>query len=107
MGENKENNSGVMEHLALITDGLQSLFPDGKTAVIVELKYKDFKKIQKNFRDVDSQYDQFKIDISGTEIIFVLENTLVKNEPKKEEPVKKGFWGKLFSIKGGKSSIKN
>ena len=34
MGENKENNSGVIEKLALITDGLQNLFPNGKTAII-------------------------------------------------------------------------
>ena len=107
MGENKENNSGVIEKLALITDGLQNLFPNGKTAIIIELDYKEYKKIQKNFRDVDSMYEQFKIDLSGTEIIFVLENTLVKEKPKKIEPIKKSIWDRLFFRKSGKSSVKN
>ena len=47
MEENKESIVGVMEKLAMITDATQSLFPDGKTAIVFELPEVDFKEIQK------------------------------------------------------------
>jgi hypothetical protein len=104
MDENKKSIDGVIEKLALITDGIQTLFPDGKSALIIELKENDYKKIQKNFRDVDRQHKQFKIDISGVECVFVLENTLNK----KEEEIKEiGLWKRLLSRISGKPPVKN
>jgi hypothetical protein len=40
----------------------------------MELKYDDYKKVQKNFRDVDRDFKQFKIDISGIEFMFLLKD---------------------------------
>lgn len=77
MGETLKSIDGIIEKLALVADGLQTLFPDGTMAVAMELKYDDYKKVQKNFRDVDRNYKKFSIDISGTEFIFVSDELLL------------------------------
>jgi hypothetical protein len=106
MGENQKSVDGIIEKLALITDAVQTLYPNGKSAIVFELEYDDFKSMQRNFRDIDRQHKQFKIDISGVEIIFILEEEFKIPEPT-PEPVKKGFWGRLFSNVSSKSSVKN
>ena len=78
MAENKSID-GVIENLALIADGLQTLFPNGTMAVALELDYKDFKTIQKNFREIDNKFRQFKIDMSGVEFMFLLKDGLSNN----------------------------
>jgi hypothetical protein len=95
MEENKESIIGVMEKLAMITDAVQSLFPDGKSVIAFELPEVSFKEVQKNFREIDRNYKKFKIDISGVEVIFVLENSYEEQTPI-EEPiaVKKESWFK-------------
>jgi hypothetical protein len=74
MAENQKSIDGIIEKLALVSDGLQTLFPDGTMAIAMELKYDDYKKVQKNFRDVDRDFKQFKIDISGVEFMFLLKD---------------------------------
>lgn len=51
MDENKKSIDGVIEKLALITDAMQTMFPNGKSMMAFELAHIDFKRIQKNFRD--------------------------------------------------------
>jgi hypothetical protein len=92
MEENQESVVGVMEKLAMITDATQSLFPNGKTALVFELPETDFKEVQKNFREIDRGYKKFKVDISGVEVIFILENSYVEEE--KPVEVKKEGWFK-------------
>ena len=74
MEQNQKSIDGVIEKLALVADGLQTLFPEGTMAVALELGYTDFKKVQKNFRDVDRNFKQFKIDMSGVEFMFLLKD---------------------------------
>ena len=74
MGENQKSIDGIIEKLALVADGLQTLFPDGTMAIAMELNYDDYKKVQKNFRDVDRDFKQFKIDMSGVEFMFLLKD---------------------------------
>ena len=74
MGENQKSIDGIIEKLALVADGLQTLFPEGTMAIAMELKYDDYKKVQKNFRDVDRDFKQFKIDMSGVEFMFLLKD---------------------------------
>jgi hypothetical protein len=74
MAETTQSIDGVIEKLALVADGLQTLFPDGTMAVAMELNYDDYKKVQKNFRDVDRDFKQFKIDMSGVEFMFLLKD---------------------------------
>jgi hypothetical protein len=97
MEENQESVVGVMEKLAMITDATQSLFPYGKTAIVFELEEKDFKEVQKNFREIDRNFTKFKVDISGVEVIFILENSYEDEKPIDEEKpieVKKESWFK-------------
>jgi len=76
MAENQKSIDGIIEKLALIADATDSLFPDGRKVVVFELKKPDFKKVQNNFRDIDRLHKQFKIDISGIEFIFLLDESL-------------------------------
>ena len=79
MSENKESIDGIIEKLALITDASQNLFPNGKMVIVFELKLEDFKRVQNNFRQIDHGHKQFKIVISETEFIFILDE-LLKDE---------------------------
>lgn len=77
MEENFKSIDGVIEKLALISDAVDSLFPEGKSAVVFQLNNEDFKKVQNNFREIDKNHKQFKIDISGVEFIFLEETSLI------------------------------
>jgi hypothetical protein len=76
MEENYKSVDGVIEKLAIISEAVDTLFPEGKTAVVFQLKNEDFKKVQSNFREVDKSHKKFKIDISGVEFIFLEETSL-------------------------------
>ena len=44
MEENQKSIDGVIEKLALIADGIETLFPESKTAIAIELEKDEFKK---------------------------------------------------------------
>jgi hypothetical protein len=106
MAENQKSIDGIIEKLALITDATQTLFPNGKSAIVLELPLEDFKKVQSNFRQIDQGYNQFKIDLSGVEVIFILDGTFKIVEPPKEIK-KESFIDRFLSLIRGKSTIKN
>jgi hypothetical protein len=100
MEENKESVIGVIEKLALVTDGLQNIFPDGKVICVYELNDEDFKQVQENFRKIDHTHKRFSIDISGIEHVFIHENferSENKEEVKIEEPKKQSLIRKILS----------
>jgi hypothetical protein len=106
MGEDQKSPD-ILESLAIITDAMQTLFPEGKMICVYELKEEDYKKVQQNFRKIDHYHNKFSLDISGLEHVFVLENAfdVPKEEPKKEIP-KKTLGEKLLSFfKGGSGSV--
>jgi hypothetical protein len=82
MAENNKSIDGIVERLALIVEATDTLFPDGKMAVLFALNETDFKRVQENFREVDRGHKQFKIDISGTEFIFLQETSLTDEKDK-------------------------
>ena len=82
MGESQKSIDGVIEKLAIVSDAVDDLFPSGRKAVVFELKEEDFKKVQNNFREIDRSHKQFKIDISGTEFIFLLDELLSDEKDK-------------------------
>jgi hypothetical protein len=82
MEENNKSIDGIVERLALIVEATDTLFPDGKMAVVFQLNETDFKRVQENFREVDRGHKQFKIDISGTEFIFLQETSLTDEKDK-------------------------
>lgn len=106
MDEGKKSVDGVLENLALITDGLQTLFEDGKMICVYELNDEDFKKVQSNFRKIDNQHKKFSIDISGVQHVFIHEEIAnqkydnVVEEPKVEP--KKTIREKLLSFFKGR-----
>jgi len=71
MEENKKNDIGIIEKLALIAESVQTLF-SGKGTIIFELPIGEYTSVINHFREVDRQHKQFSIDISGTEFHFVL-----------------------------------
>lgn len=71
MEQNKNNNLGTLEKLALITDSLQSLFK-GKSTIVFELDKEEYTKVISHFREIDRHHKQFSIDMSGTELVFIL-----------------------------------
>jgi hypothetical protein len=80
MAENQKSVDGIIEQLALVADALETMFPEGNIAVALELKTVEFKKIQKNFRKIDHSHKQFKIDLSGVEFMFLLDESLTDEE---------------------------
>lgn len=106
MAENQKSIDGIIEKLALITDATQTLFPNGKSAIVLELPFEDFKKVQSNFRQIDQGFTQFKIDLSGVEVIFILDGTFKVVEPPKEIK-KENLFSKILSFISRKSTVKN
>ena len=76
MEENYKSVDGVIEKLAIISEAVETLFPEGKSAVVFQLNNEDFKKVQSKFREIDRTHKKFKIDISGVEFIFLEETSL-------------------------------
>jgi hypothetical protein len=105
MEENKKSVVEPIEKMAMITDALQDLFPEGKIICVLELKKEDFKKIQGNFRTIDHTHNKFSINISGVDFVFIDESENISvEEPKTEvsKQTKTNFFKKLFSsFKGG------
>jgi hypothetical protein len=75
MAENQKSIDGIIEKLAMIADAADELFPNGKMAIAFELKEVEFKKVQENFREIDRLHKQFKIEISGNEFMFLLDES--------------------------------
>ena len=110
MAENKNGFEDVLTNLALVTEGVQSIFPQSKSVLIYELKQNDFNGVRSNFKHIKYDENQIKLDISGTEIVFILEGSYKEfetpkpetTEPETTEPVvveeKKAFWKRLFMV---------
>lgn len=82
----EKNNKGVnwlMEKFALISESVSNLYPNGKSVIVFSLNKQDFDntKLQAN---IIGDTNQFKIDISGTEFIFLRDELLnnVEDTPK-------------------------
>lgn len=71
MAEDKKDDLGTLEKLALIADSVQTLF-SGKGTIIFELPKGEYGSVISHFREVDRHHKQFTIDISGTDFHFIL-----------------------------------
>ena len=78
MGENKKDDLGTLEKLALIADSVQTLF-SGKGTIIFELPKGEYTSVINHFREIDRHHKQFSILISGTEFHFVLDEEQVND----------------------------
>jgi hypothetical protein len=108
METNQNGFEDILTKLALIVDGAQAIFPKSKSVLIYEVDYADFNYIKGNLKNTKIDENQIKIDISGTEIIFILENSykfedevvdeVVEEVVEKVEEPKKGFFKRLFNL---------
>ena len=85
MEKNTEVIYGLIERMALVSDAIDSLFVNGKKVIVIELNKFDFEQTKRQFKNVDTKLNQFKIDISGIEFIFILDELLNVSEDKTEE----------------------
>ncbi len=81
MAKNKEGVNGLIEKLALVSDSIGNIFPNGKSVVVYSLDDKDFNFVKSQVNDFTSN-TQFKIDISGIEFIFLKDELLAVSEGK-------------------------
>jgi len=81
MAENKEG-IGILEKMALLSDAVENTFPNSKTAVVVEMNKKDFIMAKKDLLIPNEELKEFKVDISGTEFIFLFDESLNVSEDK-------------------------
>ena len=65
----------MKEKLAQLADEMQNLFPNSRGVMVFELNKPDFYSLKKDF-DIKTDDKQFKLDISGTEIIMILDELL-------------------------------
>ena len=82
---------------------------DPQAEKIYELNQDDFNYVKFNFRNLKIDDTQIKIEISGTEIVFILENSykeepIIVEEEKKEEKVEETFFSKLKNLFTSKKS---
>ena len=78
METTEKSNYGDLTNLALITDGIQKLFPTGSGVLVYELNPYDFYNIKRRFPEVGENKNRFKIDISGVEVVFILKGSIEK-----------------------------
>jgi len=71
MAEDKKDDLGILEKLALIADSVQTLF-SGKGTIVFELPKGEYHSVINHFREIDRHHKQFTIDISGTDFHFIL-----------------------------------
>ena len=75
MAKNQEGINELVYKLANIADELIKVYPNGRSVVVFSLSNDDFKASKLQVNDY-SQSEQFKIDISGTEFIFLMDEKL-------------------------------
>lgn len=72
MEEIEKSIGNWLEDLAKITDLIDNSFITENCKIIVELPENKFKKLQKNFRDIDKMNEEIVIEISNVTFTFVL-----------------------------------
>jgi hypothetical protein len=77
MAKNKEGVNGLIQKLAMISDEISQVYTNSKSVVVFSLNDEDFFNTRTQVNDFTTN-DQFKIDISGIEFIF-LRDVLLNN----------------------------
>jgi hypothetical protein len=71
MAETEKSFDGYLEKLALISQGIDELY-SGRKTVIFELERDEFVRMRNILKGADESQDKFKVDISGIEFIYLL-----------------------------------
>jgi hypothetical protein len=80
LAETEENNIGLITKIALLADAVENVFPNGRGAVVFELKENDFETAKRELLVPNPNLEQFKVDMSGTEFIFLRDELLNVSE---------------------------
>lgn len=72
MAENTQSFDGYLEQLAIIAERVDILY-SGKKTVIFELGREEFVRMRNVLKGANENQDNFKIDISGIEFIYLLD----------------------------------
>ena len=75
MGENQKSFNQHLGELAEVADKVQSLYK-GKSTIVFELSPHEFATFKGLLDPNNLNKEQFKIDISGTEFIYLLDESL-------------------------------
>ena len=73
MAEDKKSNRFLVR-LAEIADMTQKTFK-GKTSIVFELDIDEYQKAMDQIENIDWLSEQFKVEISGTDFIFLLQKS--------------------------------
>lgn len=87
MAENKNGFEDILTNLAMVTEGIQAVLPGSKSVLLYEVNQNNFNMIRSNFKTLKYDETQIKIDMSGTEIVFILEGSYAPNIEIKEDGV--------------------
>jgi hypothetical protein len=72
MAENQKSFDGYLEKLALISEGIDELY-GGKKTVVFQLDREEFVRMRNILKGANEDQDSFKVDISGIEFIYLLD----------------------------------
>ena len=72
MEKDKENTGNWLEDLGKITDIIEGTFISENCKIVVELSEEKFRKLQKNFREIDKMSEEIIIEVSDVVFTFVL-----------------------------------
>lgn len=72
MAEVQKSFDGYLEKLALISEAIDELY-DGKKIIVLQLNREEFVKMRDVIKGIDESKNEFKIDISGIEFVFILD----------------------------------
>jgi isocitrate lyase len=75
MAENKKGFDDLIEKLALVSEGLVDIIPTAKPIVVFSLNESVFFNVKKHFNNSENM-NQFKVDMSGVEFIFLKDELL-------------------------------
>lgn len=75
MAENNEGNNGLMPRMGMLSLALSEMYPNGKSVVVFSLNDNEFESNKKFFKVVEDG-NQFKIDISGIEFIYIKDSSI-------------------------------
>lgn len=78
MAEDKKSNR-FLTRLAEIADLTQNTFR-GKTSIVFELEEDEYQKAMDQVENIEWLSQQFKIEISGTDFIFLLQKSLIDDK---------------------------
>lgn len=74
MDENKKG-ARFLKRLAEITEIVQGTLK-GKASIVFELEEEEYQKVVDQIENADWLTNQFKVEISGTDFIFLLQKSL-------------------------------